>query len=64
MIKMKLWSYYLRRETNKEPEMLVRCVGVFKDAYVISKPNGGTLYIPKNEYALEPYGLPLILENK
>lgn len=63
---MKLWKYYTRRKSNKEPEQTVRCVGVFKNGYVVQRSSGDVWFVPKNDYGLAPY-LPMpeiSLENK
>lgn len=61
---MKLWKYYTRRKTNKEPEMRVRCVGVFKNGYVVQRPSGDVWFVPKNTVGLAPYLPEFSLENK
>lgn len=46
--------------------MQVRCVGVFKNGYVVQRPSGDVWFVPKNEQGLSPYfPMPEIsLENK
>ena len=63
---MKLWRYYTRRETNKEPKQAVRCVGVFKNGYVVQRASGDVWFVPKDEQGLSLYlPMPEInLENK
>jgi len=63
---MKLWRYYTRRKTDKKPEQTVRCVGVFKNGYVVQRASGDVWFVPKNEQGLALYRpIPEInLENK
>ena len=63
-VRLKLWKYYTRRKTNKEPEMQVRCVGVFKNGYVVQRPSGDVLFVPKNKYSLSLYLTEFTLESK
>lgn len=63
-VKLKLWKYYTRRKTNKEPEMQVRCVGVFKNGFVVQRHSGDVWFVPNNGTELELFSPPLTLENK
>lgn len=64
MLKMKLWKYYTRRKTTLEPEMRVRCVGVYSNALVVQRPNGAVMFVPKNNLSLCLYSEEISLENK
>lgn len=63
---MKLWKCYTRRKSTKEPEQIVRCVGVYTNGYVVQRASGDVWFVPKNDDALGLYfPVPRVnLENK
>lgn len=45
---MKLWKYYQRIKTLQKPACIVRCVGVYPNAYVVQFEDKTIEFVSKN----------------
>jgi len=65
---IKLWKYYIRKQTNARPESKVRCVGVYPNGYTFQFENKEVLFVnPEHRLEMSLYQnlpKPVILENK